>query len=158
MRNVGGEMKLLMKMLICISLSAHAVAAPQPTDYQEATLVNFRTVQTGSNCSSQGTVNGQTDSSGNVTGHTNGTSNCSARMTRYYTLTCGEHTYTLRPEMTTNEKRVALASLGYAAFFMKNSVLEKRLPGTRVLLRTDAKGAWVKLDKRESRFEIVEAR
>jgi len=79
-------------------------------------------------------------------------------MTRYYTLTCGEHTYTLRPEMTTNEKRVALASLGYAAFFMKNSVLEKRLPGTRVLLRTDAKGAWVKLDKRESRFEIVEAR
>lgn len=130
----------------------------QATDYQEATLVNFRTVQSGSTCSSNGNINGQTDSSGNVTGSTNGTTNCRARMVRYYTIVCGEHTYTLRPEMTTGNKAAAAASLGYAVFFMKNSVLDKQLPGTQVLMRTDTKGAWVKLGKRESRFEIVEAR
>jgi hypothetical protein len=151
------EAVTMKKMIYAVVLGA-CFAVAQGTDYQEATLVNFKTIQTGSNCSSYGNVNGQVENNGQVTGHTTGTSSCNARMTTYYTLSFGDHTYTLRPEMTTKERTAAVASLGYAVFFMKNSVLDKRLPGTKVLLRTDAKGAWVKLGRRESRYEIVEAR
>jgi len=148
-----------MKRLISVFTLCAASAFAQGTDYREATLVNFKTVETGSTCSSSGSVSGQVDDSGDVTGRTSGNSSCSANMTRYYTLRSGEHTYTLRYDMTAKKKAAVVASLGYARFFMKSSVLNKRLPGTKVLLRSDEKGAaWVKIGNRESRYEIVEAR
>ena len=125
--------------------------------WQDAVLVNFRTVQSGSACSSSGTVNGTVDESGNVTGRTHGNSSCVTITTRFYTLSAGEHTYVLRHELTAGKKATVIATLGYGALFMKNSVLANQLPGVHVLARTDPKGFWVKIGSRESKYQVVEA-
>jgi hypothetical protein len=140
--------------LFCIS--AYAKDKPQ-FDYQDAILVSFQTVHSGSSCSASGTVKGEEDSSGNVTGTTNSNSSCVDDTVRHYTLKVGDHTYALRPALTKGKAALGMATLGWSAVFAKNSVLSNLLPGTHVLVRTDESGFYVKVGKRESRYAIVGA-
>ncbi len=135
-------------------------------NWQDAVLVDLRTNQSGSACSSSETVNGVVDDSGDVRGRPQGSSNCVVAATLHYTLSVGAHTYIIQPDHTAGKKATvaatlgygAVATLGYGAFFLKNSVLDNQLPGVHVLVRADPKGFWVKVGNRESKYRVVEAR
>ena len=60
----------------------------------------------------------------------------------------------IEPELTKGQKGAALATLGWSARFAKEGVLADQLPGTHVLVRSDANGFWVKVGKRESRYRV----
>ena len=153
----------LMRIAAFISLFLMASLLPakdKVTDrsYQSAVLVNFRAQESGMYCSGSGTVRGEENESGEITGSTSGSSRCDPRATWYYTVTTGEHVYVIRPAVTGKQVGLAAATLGYPNFFRKGSVLQNQMPGSKVLLRSNEHALWVKVGKRESRFEIVEAR
>jgi hypothetical protein len=150
-----------MKVLaaFCFLLCASALGKNKPqVDYQDAVMVNFETIQSGSSCSSSGTVRAEEDSSGNVTGSTNGNTDCVANTVRHYTVAVGGHTYTIRPALTKGKAAVGMATLGWSTLFEKSSVLANLLPGTHVLVRTDESGFYVRVGKRESKYAIVGAK
>ncbi len=137
---------LAIVFLLLLSAVANAKDKPQ-ADYQDAVLVGFQTVHSGSSCSTSGQIKGEEDSSGNVTGKTHASTNCEESTVRHYTVKVGEHTYVLKPTL----------SWWASPAFTKNSVLANLLPGTHVQVRTDEKGFYVKVGKRESKYAIVEA-
>ncbi len=161
-------MKFLLMVLAAAILCPIASAKDKAlldSAYQDAMLVKFVTVTTGTSCSHKsnttGTVDATTDADGNTDGTvratTSGSTNCSNDITRYYTISVGEQTFVIEPEMTKGQKGAALATMGWSAVFAKQSVLANQLPGVHILVRSDAAGLWVKVGKRESRFRMVDA-
>lgn len=153
---------LLPILLLC--LSAFAKDKPHYT-YQDALLVSFRDVVSGSSCvhssETTGDVKANTDdgyTSGTVNATTTGTSECSNNASRLYTINVAGQTYIIRHSMTGGQMATAMVTMGWGALFMKQSVLANQLPGTHVFVRSDEHGLYVKLGKRESRFKVVEAK
>src|SRR6185312_14467269 len=91
-----------------------AYAAKREIQYQEGTLVDFRTVTVGSSCSSSGTVKGKEDDLGNVNGTVDGSSSCKDRETRDYTVSVGKHVYVIRPSFSGKQRAIGIASFGYS--------------------------------------------
>ena len=157
--------------LACIALAGllavPAVAKDKAPDsaYQEAVLVKFTTVTTGTSCSHSASTTGDVDATtsddGNTTGTvkatTSGSTDCSDVTRRHYTLAVGQQTFVIEPEPTKGQKGVAMATLGWSAAFAKQSVLADQLPGTHVRVRSDGSGFCVKLGKRESRYSAISA-
>lgn len=141
-------MKAILPLILAVALPMWAKDKTH-YDYQDATLVSFHTQTTGSSCSSStntsGNVNANTDSAGLTTGtvsaRSTGSSNCSDDERRLYTIRTDANTFVIAP-------------IGWT---FKSSVLRNRLPGTPVLVRADGKHMYVKVDKRESEFAVVEA-
>ena len=153
-------MKLLAIVLSFSLLSQSALAKEKrhpDSDYQDAVLVKFVTVTTGSSCSHRSNTSGEVDDNGNVSARTTGHSDCADVTSRHYTLSVGQQAYVIEPELTKGQKGAALATLGWSAAFAKQSVLADLLPGTHVLVRSDADGLWVKVGKRESRYRVMTA-
>ena len=145
-------MRYLPALLLILSAPLWAKDKTLPDSaYEDATLVSFRAVTTGTSCSHQadttGDVDATTDDDGHTTGTvkstTNGNTSCSDTGWIYYTLQVGEHVYVVHHAIT----------FGYRA-----SDLKGQLPGTHILVRTDAKGFYVKVGNKESKFVIVEAK
>jgi len=146
-------MKLMPIALTLALLSPAAFAKDKQPDsaFQDATLVSFRAVATGSSCkhtaSTTGNVEASTDEGGNTTGTvkstTDGNTNCRDTGWMYYTLQVGDHTYVVHNAIT----------FGY-----RDSDLKGQLPGAHVLVRTDAKGFYVRVGNKESKFVVVEAK
>lgn len=160
-------MKVLLSLLLSALVLPAWAAKHTPTyDYQNATLVALHEQAVGSSCSHSSTTNGTVDATTNDDGYTNGTvnstsygsSNCSDDMRWLYTVKTDENTFVLTPDHSGKVKTGAVLSMGWSAMFVKASVLANRLPGTKVLIRSDGKHIYVKLDKRESMYSIVEAR
>ena len=131
-------------LFLCVS----AFAATK-NDYQDAVLVSSRMVSVGSSCS--GSTDGKVDDDGRINADT--TSNCSNRFGALYTISLHDQTFTLRPAATKKE----LLTLGWSNFF-KASVLHNQLPGSHILVRSASDGVHVKVGKRESKYEVVEAK
>lgn len=150
------------RLVIAVSLVGagllEAAKKPAIADYQEAVLLDLQTRESGMHCSASGTVRGQEDDSGYISGTASTSSHCVPVRTTYYRISAGEHTYTLRPAVTGKQVGLAAATLGYSRLLAKDSVLARQLPGSKILVRSDEHGFWVKLGKRESKFEVVEAR
>ena len=146
-------MKFIPIALTLALLSPVAFAKDKQPDsaFQDATLVSFRAVATGSSCShaasTTGNVVASTDEGGNTTGTvkstTDGNTNCRDTGWMYYTLQVGDHTYVVHNAIT----------FGY-----RDSDLKGQLPGAHVLVRTDAKGFYVRVGNKESKFVVVEAK
>jgi hypothetical protein len=142
--------KKLALIVLLLSPAVWAKEKPAPADYQDAVLVSFRTVATGSSCSHSSTTSGNvdatTDDDGNTTGTvkatTEGSTNCSDTGWVYYTIAVGSHTYVVHHAVT---------------FGFRNSNLYRQLPGTHLQVRTDAKGFYVLVNNKESKFVVVEA-
>jgi hypothetical protein len=131
---------------------------PKDVQYQDAVLVSFKDITTGSNCSSNGTVKGKVDDDGNVSGDSNSTTSCSDKTMRHYTIKVGDSVFVLEPSMSGGQKAGAVASLGWSAVFAKKSVLWNQLPGTHMQVRSDPHGFYVKVGNRESLYDIVGAK
>jgi hypothetical protein len=125
--------------------------------YQDGVLVSFFSITTGSSCSTSGTVKGQVNDDGAVSGSTNDNTNCSNNESRRYRIKVGDNAYVLRHTLSGGQKAAALASLGWGAMFMKQSVLANLLPGTPIKARSDGTGFFVKVGKKESRYEVIAA-
>lgn len=155
---------LLAFLLLCCSL-AWAKKKPSYT-YQDGVLISFRTETAGSLCSqtanTSGTVHANTDDAGNTDGNMNATttgySNCSNTRRALYTVKSGNNILVLSPALSEKAAVRGMATMGWSFLFTKNSVLAYQLPGTHFLLRADGKHYFVKLGKRESMYEIVEAK
>jgi hypothetical protein len=125
-------------------------ASDKARPYEDAVLVSFRTATTGSRCQSSsngvGTLNSNTDEDG----HTNGSvassnaSDISCRdiALRYYTISMDGKEFVLRP---------------IPRPFNRPSVLSSSLPGSHLEVSIDKKNVYVRVDGKESKFEVVEA-
>lgn len=147
---------LALTFLAFLGITSWAKNKPD-ADYQDGVLVSFKTITTGSSCSSSGHVNGTTDTNGNIAGTTNSTANCSDVTHRLYTVSVGENTFVLKPGLSKGSKAGAVASLGWSTLFAKDSVLSNQLPGTHIKVRSDADGFYVKVGNRESRYSVADA-
>jgi hypothetical protein len=137
--------------LLC---SAIAMAKDRPvSDYQEGVLVSSRVVTIGSSCSSHADTDIQGTSDNTATARTTGHANCSDIRKMIYRISSGESVFELEPMHS--KGAVATAFLPMGAAFLKNSSLANRLPGTHVMLRADGSGVFVKVDKRETRYQMV---
>jgi hypothetical protein len=149
---------LALAVTLLVSGCGAAWASSKPElVYQDGVLVSFFTVTTGSSCSSSGTVKGQVNDDGAVSGSTNDNTNCSNNESRRYRIKVGDNAYVLRHTLSGGQKAAALASLGWGAMFMKQSVLANLLPGTPIKARSDGTGFFVKVGKKESRYEVIAA-
>lgn len=148
-------MRKLALFLLLTTVAALAAKKPDLTDYQDAVLVSFKDVHTGSSCNSSGNVNAKADANGNVNGTTSSTTNCADGSVRQYSITVGSNSLTLERTFSKKQVGTALATAGFSAFFIKQSVLANLLPGTHILVRSDADGVYVKVGKKESRYDIV---
>jgi hypothetical protein len=140
--------------LLC---SAIAMAKDSPvSDYQEGVLVSSRVVTIGSSCSGNAETDMQSTSDTTASARTSSTANCSDIRKMIYRINSGESVFELEPMHS--KGAVATAFLPMGAAFLKNSSLANRLPGTHVLLRADGSGVFVKVDKREARYQMVGSR
>jgi hypothetical protein len=145
-------MKTLLISTILLSCTAASAKSHPASDYQDAVLVSFRDVANGSTCdhtaSTSGDVSAHTDDDGNtsgtVTAKTTGTSACKEIQIRHYTLRVADHTYVVQP---------AYVFLNRSTF-----LLLRERPGTNVQVRFDKKGLFVRLNNKESKFDVVEAK
>jgi len=160
-------MRKLLVILAVMALCGCAWAKHIPDSaYQPGTLIAVRTVVAGSSCSNRaqtdGNVNARTDDSGNTSGTvqatTYGSSSCADNSRALYTVQVAGQRYVIARAITGKETSAMLLTLGWGAMAMKASVLANQLPGTRILVRSDPSGLYVKLGKRESKYNIVEAR
>lgn len=165
MAHTSGAMKAILPLVLLVSLPMWAKEKPH-YDYRPATLVSFHDQSTGNICSGSanttGSVDANTDSAGLTSGSVNattyGSSSCSDTTRRLYTIRADANTFVLTVDHSTGVKLGAAFSAGIGPLFMKNSVLANRLPGTPVLVRADGKHMYVKIDKRESMYAVVEAK
>jgi hypothetical protein len=129
---------------LCFLLCSQAWAKThKDAKYQDAVLVSFRDVTSGSSCSSSGTVQANTDDSGDTTGTASSRGNCSNNTVRQYTVQVGSHTYVL--------------VYGYNFLNLHND-LAKQLPGAHFLVRFDKRGIYVRAGKKEALYDIVAAK
>lgn len=136
---------LFLIVLFCaVATAAFAKTKERPdSDYQDGVLVSFRTVDTGSNCSSSGSVKASVDDSGDVKATTDSSGSCQNVDVRLYTIKVGDNTLVIRhaPEN-----------------WNRKSVLERQLPGFRFKVRIQKDKLYVKVGERESPFFLVEAK
>src|SRR4051794_25789803 len=125
--------------------------------YQDGVLVSYRTVNTGTSCSSSGTVNGSVDNDGTISGTTSSSGGCANRVAYLYTIRTSGTTLVLRPAMTGKEMATSMATLGWGSLFMKQSVLAGQMPGVGFEISIDRGEAHVKMGKRESVYTVVAA-
>jgi hypothetical protein len=150
-----------MKYTLALCLLVAAVQVPTQAaekvaiEYQDGVLISSRTESTGSSCSSSGTVNGTVDDNGNVNGTSHSSGGCENIVTHFYTVRVGDETFTLRRTFTGSQRTLAMATLGWGALFMKQSVLAGQRPGTQFKIGIENGTAHVKLGKRESLYRIV---
>lgn len=135
-------------LLVCsLSLSLvlpSAFAKDRPdSDYQDGLLVGFRTMVTGTDCTSRADVKGSISDSGDVKGDTTTKGSCANNNSRVYTVKIGENTF-------------EIAALPVS--WNRADALEKQLPGYRFRVRSEKGKFFIKIDKRETAFEIREAR
>jgi hypothetical protein len=131
---------IVLSFLLC----SQAWAKPhKDAEYQDAVLVSFRDVKTGSSCSSSGTVKANTDDSGNTTGNTSSRTNCSNNIARQYTVQVGSNIFVL--------------VYGYNFLNLHND-LSKQLPGAHFRVRSDKHGVYVRVGDKEALYDIVEAK
>jgi hypothetical protein len=149
-------MKVALVLFVLFCGTAFASQKPQPV-YQDAILISFYNVSTGSSCASTGTVNGKADNNGNVSGSTEGNTNCSTNESRRYKVKVGDNLFVLKRAFGKGQTAGAVASMGWSLLFVKDSVLTNLLPGTPIKVRSDGTGFYVRVGKKESRFEIVSA-
>jgi hypothetical protein len=125
-----------------------AFAKDKPVySYQDGVFQSFRTEQTGNKCSSDadtnGTVNANTDNSGNTneTVHTTttGSTTCHDTQRTIYTVKVSENTFVLTPAESGNGTAGGYATLGWSRAFAKNNVLAYQLPGAKIQFRSDGK-------------------
>lgn len=145
--------------LLC---SAAFAKTPVAKDYQDATLVSFKTVADGAACSSTGTVNGTTDDSGKTTGTSNSTTSCSDTHVQLYTVRIGDNTYVLRPAISGKragaDAALVIGTIGWGALFIHNKgVLNNQLPGAHIKIRPEGDGFEVMAGRKSSLYSIVEA-
>lgn len=144
-------MRLIPIALGLVLLTSMALAKDKhpDSDYQDGVLVSFRTVVTGNDCSSSGTVKGSVDDSGDVDTRSDASSSCSNDTVRLYTVRVSDNTFELRPAITGGTLRAA---------FMKGSVLNNQLPGTMIKVRSDKGKIFVKIGDRESPYSVTSAK
>ena len=136
-------------LLLCISICtvaaiAFAKAKERPdSDYQDGVLVSFRTISSGSNCSSSGTVKGSVDENGNVEGKTDSRGSCQDTSVRLYTVKVGDSTFVIKHGVE---------------IWNRESVLARQLPGFKFKVRTQKDKLYIKVGERESPFFLVEAK
>ena len=131
-------------IVLCFLLCYQAWAKPhKDAKYQDAVLVSFRDVASGSSCSSSGTVQANTDDSGDTTGTASSRGNCSNHTVRQYTIQVESHTYVL--------------VYGYNFLNLHND-LSKQLPGAPFRVRFDKRGIYVQIGKKEALYDIVAAK
>jgi hypothetical protein len=128
------------------------------SDYQDGVLVSFRTIVTGNDCSSSGTVKGTVNDSGDVDANSNTRSSCSDDSVRLYSIKVGDNMFELEPMVTGKEAAAGIATMGWGALFMKRSVLSNQLPGTRLKVRSDKGKIFVKIGDRESPYSVTSAK
>jgi len=116
---------------------------PKDAQYQDAVLVSFKDVKSGSSCSSTGSVKASTDNSGDTEGSTSSRANCSNTIVRQYTIHLGSNTFVL--------------VYGYNFLNLHND-LAKQLPGAHLRVRSDRSGFYVRIGDKEARYDIVEAK
>src|ERR1035437_1214773 len=119
-------------------LCAQVWAKPH-APYQDAVLVSFKDVRTGSSCSSSGSVKANTDESGDTEGSTSSHTNCSNSAVRQYTIQLGGNTYVL--------------VYGYN-FLNLHNVLATQLPGAHLRIRSDKSGFYVRIGDKEAPYDI----
>ena len=131
-------------IILTFFLCSQGWAKPhKDSEYRDAVLVSFRTVETGTSCSSNGKIEAKTDDSGNTKGSTSDNTNCSTSIVRQYTIKLGDNTYVI--------------VYGYN-FLNLHNVLATQLPGAHMLIRPDKDGFFVRIGNKEARYEIVEAK
>jgi len=130
-----GAMQKILSTILCALLVPVAYA----TDYEDGTLVSFRTVNTGQSCTHTTNTSGTVDDSGNVKASSSGTTNCSDDLERQYTVKVGNNTF-------------VIAHVGFT-----HSVLWNSLPGAAFKMRFDGKHVYVKVADKESKFFLVSA-
>ena len=158
-------MKRLIFCVLLISSVCSFAKDKSAVAYQDAVLVDFRTVDSGSSCSTTGNTNGTVNSTSDTTGTVNATTTASTQCVNHtesiYTLSLGGHVYQL--VVAVNPARVATAMIpilgpAYLIATRNNSVLYGVLPGTHVQVRTEEGGKFfVKVGKRESKYKLVGA-
>jgi hypothetical protein len=139
---MGVDMRttLALALLLILAMPTFAKDKHPDSDYQDGTLVSFRTASTGSSCSNQGQATGSVDDSGNVNASSRGSSNCSDDLVRYYTIRSGDSTLVIAPVV------------------VFRSVLSNQMPGATFRMRFDGKHVFVKIGDKESKFSVVEAK
>lgn len=152
-------MRLLASLFLACSVAA-AQTAQIP--YQDAVLVSYKLVSTGTDCASNGTVSGKADDNGKVTGAANSTSSCSESEIRQYMIQVGPNTFALRPTISgpqlASEAALTVATLGYGALFIRNrDVLVNQLPGAHILIRSHGSGFQIKVGKKDSLYSVAGA-
>ena len=131
-------------IVLCFLLCSQTWAkSHKDAEYQDAVLVSFRDVASGSSCSSSGTVKANTDDNGDTTGSTSSRGNCSNNTVRQYTVQVGSHTYVL--------------VYGYNFLNLHND-LSQQLPGAHFRVRFDKRGIYVLAGKKEALYDIVAAK
>lgn len=147
-------MKIFPVLTLSLALTAPSMWAKDKhpnADFQDATLVSFREVATGSSCShvssTTGKMEASTDESGQTSGSidstTSGDTSCRDTGWIYYTLQVGDHTFVVHHAV---------------APFFRSSDLKGLIPGTHVLVRTDSKGLYIRVGDKESKFVVVEGK
>jgi hypothetical protein len=130
--------------VLCLSICSQTWArTPKDARYQDATLISFKDVSTGSSCTSNGNVKANASVNGDTEGSTSGEANCSNKNVRQYTIQLGIHTFVL--------------VYGYNFLNLHND-LAKQLPGAHLRVRSDKGGFYVLIGNKEARYDIVEAR
>lgn len=127
-------------------------------DYVAGVLVSFHDIHTGKTCSSSGSVDGRENSDGSITGNTDETTNCFTNFARLYTVQIGGQVLTIERAMSGKRKLAALGTMGWSTALAHQSVLANQLPGTHFLARSDGTYLHVRIGKKETIFNIVEAK
>jgi hypothetical protein len=133
---------LLIGLSLALALPAQAKKIHSDSEYQDGILVTFRTIVTGSSCNSSGVLAGSVDESGSVKGNTQSNGNCSNRTTQIFTVQIGENKFEIKP-LPVSWNRV--------------HALEHKLPGYKFKVRQEKGKLFIKIDARETGFEIREA-
>jgi hypothetical protein len=157
-------MKNLFALVLLIALPALAKDKTQYT-YQDGVLEAVKRVVSGSTCSSNGDTTGTVNANTDTSGQTNGTvkadtktsTTCGNLYQWLYTVKTGDVVYVLTPTHSAGARVGTAVSLGWSRFFLKDSTMANQLPGTKIKLRSDPSGIYVKVGDRESLYRVVSA-
>lgn len=139
-----------------------AQTAPAELPFEDAVLVSFKTVESGEDCSSNGTTKGTVSDQGDVNGTVSSTTYCSSTETRVYVVRVGSSQLTLEPTISgkraAGDAALAIGTLGYGALFLRHKqALANQLPGTHILIRAHGSDFEVRVGSRTSLYRLVGA-
>lgn len=136
-------------------------------DYQDGTLVNFRTVNGGTHCSTtgntQGTVNASThdngysaDTTGTLNATTNSDTDCYNEEKIIYSISMAGHSYLLKASGFSGNFGSGHGLI--SSHLRKKTALYGLLPGTPIQIRSEGGDSfYVKAGKHESKYYLVGA-